>query len=168
VRAFLSAGLDTTVSALGNALYLFGSFAEQWDILRDNPSLARDAFEEVLRFESPFQMLFRTTTRDVELGGQSIAADEKILVSLAAANRDPRHWQQPDRFDVKRRTPGNLAMGTGIHGCVGQVVARLEGELVLAALARRVERIEIVGQPERRFNNTLRGLKSLPVRIVPR
>jgi cytochrome P450 len=113
-------------------------------------------------------MLFRTTTRDVELGGQSIAADEKILVSLAAANRDPRHWREPERFDVRRRAPGNMAMGTGIHGCVGQVIARLEGELVLTALAKKVERIEIVGQPERRLNNTLRGLKSLPVSIVPR
>jgi cytochrome P450 len=168
VRAFLSAGVDTTVSALGNAIYLFGRFAEQWDILRDDPSLARDAFEEVLRFESPFQMLFRTTTRDLELAGQPIAANEKVLVSLAAANRDPRHWQEPDRFDVKRRKPGNMAMGTGIHGCVGQVIARLEGELVLTALAKKVERIEIVGQPERRLNNTLRGLRALPVRIVPR
>ncbi len=168
VRAFLSAGLDTTVSALGNAIYLFGLFADQWELLRGNPSLARDAFEEALRFESPFQMLFRTTTRDVELAGQSIAADEKILVSLAAANRDPRHWQDPDRFDIKRRAPGNVAMGAGIHGCVGQVVARLEGELILAALAKKVQRIEIVGQPRRRFNNTLRGLESLPVRVVPR
>jgi cytochrome P450 len=168
VRAFLSAGLDTTVSALGNAIYLFGRIAEQWDILRDDPSLARDAFEEVLRFESPFQMLFRTTTRNLELAGQRIAANEKILVSLAAANRDPRHWQEPDRFDVKRRKPGNMAMGTGIHGCVGQVIARLEGGLVLTALAKKVERIEIVGQPERRLNNTLRGLTTLPVRIVPR
>jgi cytochrome P450 len=147
---------------------LFGLFEEQWELLRSNPSLARDAFEEALRFESPFQMLFRTTTQDLELAGQPIAAGEKILVSLAAANRDPRHWQEPNRFDIRRRAPGNMAMGTGIHGCVGQVVARLEGELVLAALARKVERIEIVGRPERRSNNTLRGLKSLPVRIVPR
>ncbi len=167
VRAFLSAGLDTTVSALGNAIYLFGLFTDQWEFLCGNPSLARDAFEETLRFESPFQMLFRTTTRDVELVGQSIAADEKILVSLAAANRDPRHWQDPDRFDVKRRAPGNMAMGTGIHGCVGQVVARLEGELMLTALARKVKRIEIAGQPERGLNNTLRSFKSLPVKIVP-
>ena len=167
VRAFLSAGLDTTVSALGNAIYLLGLFPDQWEMVRFDSSLARSAFEEAMRFESPFQMLFRTTTREVELGGQSIAANEKILVSLAAANRDPRHWQEPNRFDVKRRAPGNMAMGTGIHGCVGQVVARLEGELVLTALARKVERIEIVGQPERLLNNTLRGLKSLSVRIVP-
>jgi cytochrome P450 len=168
VRAFLSAGLDTTVSALGNAIYLFGLFPKQWEILRSEPSLVRNAFEEAMRFESPFQMLFRTTARDVELGGQSIAADEKILVSLAAANRDPRHWQEPDRFDIRRREPGNMSMGTGIHGCVGQVVARLEGEILLAALASKVERIEIVWQPERRLNNTLRGLRSLPVRTLPR
>jgi 4-methoxybenzoate monooxygenase (O-demethylating) len=86
---------------------------------------------------------------------------------LAAASRDPRNWEEADRFNVKRRAPGNMAMGTGIHGCVGQVVARLEGELILTALARKVKRIEIVGQPERRLNNTLRSFKNLPVRIVP-
>jgi 4-methoxybenzoate monooxygenase (O-demethylating) len=165
VRAFISAGLDTTVSALGNAIHLFGLYPEQWTLLREDASLVRNAFEEVLRFETPFQMFFRTATRAVELSGQRIGADEKILVSIAAANRDPRQWPEPDHFDVKRRALGHMAMGTGIHACVGQMIARLEGEVVLAALAQKVDRIEITGEPERRLNNTLRGLKRLPVAL---
>jgi cytochrome P450 len=165
VRTFLSAGLDTTVAGLGNAIYLFATHPEQWDLLREHPSLARAAFEETLRCESPFQALFRTTTEATEIAGQPIAAGEKIFVALASANRDPERWSEPYRFDITRRTTGHMAFGTGIHGCVGQVVARLEGELALTALARDVKRIEITGTPERRLNNTLRGLKSLPVTL---
>ncbi len=165
VRAFISAGLDTTVSALGNAIYLFGLFPEQWALLRDDPALARGAFEEVLRYEAPFQTFFRTSTEQTEIAGQTIGADEKIMVSVGSANRDPRQWQNPDQFDIKRRALGHVGMGVGIHACVGQMIARLEGEVVLSALARRVRTIEITGTPERRLNNTLRGLKSLPVSL---
>ena len=86
---------------------------------------------------------------------------------LAAANRDPRRWDRPDSYDVKRRASGHVGYGSGIHMCVGQLVARLEGEAMLSALARRVATIEITGEPKRRFNNTLRGLDSLPIRITP-
>ena len=86
---------------------------------------------------------------------------------LAAANRDPRRWDNPDQYDVTRRTSGHVGYGSGVHMCVGQLVARLEGETMLAALARRIAKIEIMGKPQRRFNNTLRGLDSLPVSITP-
>jgi cytochrome P450 len=165
VRAFLSAGLDTTVAALGNAILLFAWHPEQWGRLHANPALARAAFEEVLRYEAPFQMLFRTTTKATEISGRRIAAGEKVLVVLAAANRDPAQWPQPDRFDLARRAGAHLAFGSGIHACIGQTIARLEGEIVLTALARKVARIELAGTPQRRLNNTLRALKSLPVRL---
>jgi 4-methoxybenzoate monooxygenase (O-demethylating) len=165
VRSFLSAGVDTTVNGLGAAMDCLARFPDQWALLRDDPSLARNAFEETLRLESPVQTFFRTTTREVELGGVRIGEGEKVLLFLAAANRDPRRWQDPDEFDIKRRVAGHVALGSGIHGCVGQSVARLEGELVLTALAKRVDAIEIVGEPKRRYNNTLRGLSSLPVEV---
>jgi cytochrome P450 len=168
VRSFLSAGVDTTVNGLGAAMDCLARFPDQWALLREDPSLARNAFEETLRLESPVQTFFRTTTREVDVGGVRIGEGEKVLLFLAAANRDPRRWPEPDKFDVKRRVAGHVALGSGIHGCVGQSVARLEGELILTALAKRVETIEIVGEPKRRYNNTLRGLASLPVEVRPK
>jgi 4-methoxybenzoate monooxygenase (O-demethylating) len=167
VRSLLSAGLDTTVNGIGAAVYCLARFPDQFQKLRGDPTLARNAFEEAVRFESPVQTFFRTTTRDVELGGARIPEGEKVLMFLAAANRDPRRWDKPDTYDITRRTSGHVGYGSGIHMCVGQLVARLEGEVMMAALARRVARIEITGEPKRLFNNTLRGLVSLPVEITP-
>ena len=165
MRSFLSAGVDTTVNALGAAMDCLARNPDQWQLLRDEPTLARNAFEETLRLESPSQVFFRTTTRAVDVGGVTIGEGQKVLLFMAAANRDPRRWQNPDKFDIRRRVAGHVALGSGIHGCVGQAVARLEGELVLTALAKRVDTIEIVGEPKRRYNNTLRGLSSLPVEV---
>jgi cytochrome P450 len=167
VRSFLSAGIDTTVYGLGNALYCFASHPEQWSILRENSNLIRGAFEEVLRFEAPVQTFFRTTTKDVDVAGVRLGDGEKVLLFLAAANRDPRRWDKPDVFDVRRRATGHMTFGTGIHGCVGQAVARLESEAIFGALAKRVASFELTGEPTRRLNNTLRGLDTLPLRIVP-
>jgi cytochrome P450 len=165
VRSFLSAGIDTTVYGLGNALYCFAANPEQWAILRENPNLIRGAFEEVLRFEAPTQTFFRTTTKAVDVGGVRLGDGEKVLLFLAAANRDPRRWDNPDTFDVRRRAAGHMTFGTGIHGCVGQAVARLESEAIFGALTRRVKAIEFTGEPTRRLNNTLRGFDTLPLRL---
>jgi cytochrome P450 len=167
VRSFLSAGIDTTVYGLGNALYCFVTYPEQWRILRENPALIRGAFEEVLRFEAPVQTFFRTTTKPVGVSGIGIGDGEKVLLFLAAANRDPRRWDRPDIFDVSRRATGHMTFGTGIHGCVGQAVARLESEALFGALTKRVASFELTGKPELRLNNTLRGLDTLPLRVVP-
>ena len=113
------------------------------------------------------QTFFRTTTGDVELSGCRIGEGEKVLMFLGAANRDPRRWSDPDRYDITRKTSGHVGFGGGIHMCVGQLVARLEGEVMLAALARKVAGIEISGPVKRRYNNTLRGLESLPVTFTP-
>jgi cytochrome P450 len=166
VRSFLSAGIDTTVYGLGNALYCFARHPEQWSILRENPKLIRGAFEEVLRFEAPVQTFFRTTTKSVDVGGVRMGDGEKVLLFLAAANRDPRRWERPDTFDVTRRATGHMTFGTGIHGCVGQAIARLESEAILGALARRVASFEMTGEPKLRLNNTLRGFDTLPLRIA--
>jgi cytochrome P450 len=169
VRSFLTAGVDTTVEALGNALYCFANHPDQWAQLRDEPALAASAFKEVLRYEAPVQTFFRTTTREVEVVGVRVGEGEKVLMFLAAANRDPRRWPEPDRFDVRRqRVRGHLGFGAGIRACVGQMLARMEGVAVLGALARRVETLEPTGAPERRLNNTLRGLASLPLAVRPR
>jgi cytochrome P450 len=167
VRSLLSAGIDTTVNGLGAAIYCLARFPEEWARLRNDPSLARNAFEEAVRFESPVQTFFRTTTKDVDIGGHGVGEGEKILMFLGAANRDPRRWTDPDRYDITRKTSGHVGFGSGIHMCVGQLVARLEGEAMLAALARKVATIEITGPVKRRYNNTLRGLESLPITLKP-
>ena len=167
VRSLLSAGIDTTVNGIGAAIYCLARFPEEFARLRSDPSLARNAFEEAIRFESPVQTFFRTTTRDVDIGGCGVGEGKKILMFLGAANRDPRRWADPDRYDITRKTSGHVGFGSGIHMCVGQLVARLEGEVMLAALARKVAAIEITGPVKRRYNNTLRGLESLPITLKP-
>ncbi len=167
VRSLLSAGLDTTVNGIGAAVYCLARFPDQLARLRADPSLARNALEEAIRFESPVQTFFRTTTQEVEIGDKRVGEGEKVLMFLGAANRDPRRWEKPDSYDVTRRTSGHVGFGAGIHMCVGQLVARLEGETILAALARRIAAIEITGPARRRYNNTLRGLDHLPVTITP-
>ena len=167
VRSFLSAGVDTTINGLGNALYALAQHPEQYAKLHADPALARPAFEETLRWEAAVQTFFRTASRDCEIAGLPIAENTKVLCMMAAANRDPRKWPEPDRYDITRRPSGHVALGAGIHGCVGQAVARLEGEVVLTALARRVKRIEVAGPHTRRLNNTLRALDTLPLRLIP-
>ena len=166
VRALLSAGVDTTVNGLGAALSCLAAAPDQWARLHADPALARGAFEEAIRHESPVQTFFRTTTCDLELGGTAIPEGTKILMFLAAANRDPRRFANPDTFDITRNASGHVGFGAGIHMCVGQILARLEGEILLAALARRVRRLEPGAPATRRYNNTLRGLAALPMRLV--
>jgi hypothetical protein len=165
VRSLLTAGLDTTVNGIGAALYALSRFPGEYARLRADPSLARNAFEEAIRLESPVQTFFRTTTREVGIGGTRIGEGEKVLMFLGAANRDPRRWEAPDRYDVTRRVSGHVGFGAGIHMCVGQLLGRLEGETLLGALARRVSAITPAGEPVRQHNNTLRGLSSLPLEL---
>src|SRR5260370_38515850 len=150
VRSFLSAGIDTTVYGLGNALYCFACYGEQWAILRENPSLIRLAFEEVLRFEAPVQTFFRTTAREIDVAGVKVSEGEKVLLFLAAANRDPRRWERADQFDVRRRATGHMTFGTGIHGCVRQAVARLASDAIFGAPSQRASSFEGTGEPKRR------------------
>jgi 4-methoxybenzoate monooxygenase (O-demethylating) len=166
VRSFLSAGVDTTINGLGNALFALAHHPDQYARLHADPALARPAFEEALRWESTAQTFFRTAGKDTEIAGYAVPQDTKVLCFLAAANRDPRKWPEPDRYDIERRPSGHVALGSGIHGCVGQAIARLEGEVVLTALARRVQRIEVAGPHTRRLNNTLRAIDTLPLRLV--
>jgi cytochrome P450 len=166
VRTLLSAGLDTTVFTLGNAIVSLARHPEQWALVREDPSLARNALEEVMRYESTFQSFYRTTTQPTELAGVHIGADQKIWVGIASANRDPRRWPDPTRFDIMRRASGNLAFGTGIHGCVGQMIARMEGEIVLQALAKHVADLTPAAEPTIHINNTVRGFASMPLTVT--
>ncbi|RXZ50612.1 cytochrome P450 [Agromyces fucosus] len=165
VRSLLSAGVDTTVHAIGAVLHAFATHPEAWAQLRSQPGLARVAFDEAIRLEAPVQTFFRTTTRDIELGGVRIPARSKILMFLGSANSDPRRWTDPERFDLSRDPSGHVGFGMGIHQCVGQHVARLEATSLITALARRVASVQLIGTPERHLNNTLRAWKRMPMRV---
>lgn len=167
VRSVLSAGFDTTVHGLAACLYALAAHPVEWQRLRERPELARVAFDEAIRWQSPVQTFFRTATADVTVAGAVIPKGTKILMFLGAANRDPVRWHDPDRFDLTRDPSGHVGFGMGIHQCVGQHVARLEAEALLSALARRVEHLELAGTPRRHPNNTLRSWTCLPLRIRP-
>lgn len=167
VRSFLSAGVDTTINGISQLILGLAGDPSQWQLLREDPKKARRAFEESLRWDSTAQTFFRTTTKEVEIGGVTLPEGAKVLLFLGAANRDPRHWTAPDRFDVTRRTSGHVGFGFGIHQCLGQMVARQESEVLLEALIPRVKSITMCGQPVRRLNNTLHALESLPIDLEP-
>ena len=167
VRSLLTAGVDTTVYGISAVLYHLASNPDQYARLRENPQLMRKVFEEALRLESPVQTFFRTTTSEVTIGGTTLPENQKVLMFLGAANRDPRRWTNPDAFDLTRDPSGHVAFGSGIHQCVGQHVARLEASCVMEAIIERVERIEFTAPPQRKINNTLIGWDTLPIRLIP-
>ena len=101
----------------------------------------------------------------VELAGHVLPPEQKLLLSFGAANRDPRRWPDPDRFDIDRRPVGHLAFGSGIHACVGQLLARAEAETLLEELARSVAQLELCGAPQRWLNNAVHSWASVPLRI---
>ncbi|MCV0394906.1 MAG: cytochrome P450 [Rhizobiaceae bacterium] len=168
VRSFIRGGMDTTIAGIGFALNQLARNPAQWAKLHDDPALVKSAFEEAIRHESPSQTQFRTVVRNTVLGGMQLVADRKVAIFMGAANRDKRKWERPEEFDISRRTTGvHLAFGWGAHQCIGQMIARMEAEVILSALARRVRRIELSGTPTYRLINTLRTLECLPLRVEP-
>ncbi|HSG55212.1 MAG TPA: cytochrome P450 [Paracoccaceae bacterium] len=167
IRSFLSAGVDTTVNGISHLVLALAQHPAEFQRLRANTKLATRAFEESLRWDSTVQTFFRTTTREVDVAGVTIPAGAKVLLFLAAANRDPVRWDDPDSYRIERNTSGHVGFGFGIHQCLGQMVARLEGELVATALAERVSALHPVAAPVRRLNNTLHALASFPVETDP-
>lgn len=165
VGILLSAAADTTVMTVSTAMRAFSLFPEQYEALRRDPALARAAFEESLRWDSPSRMAGRIATRDVEIEGCVVPKGERCGLMFAAANRDPRQWPEPDRFDIKRDLRGHLGWGYGIHACVGRTLALLEAEALLKAMIRHIERFEPAGQPEPWMTPIGHGPVRLPLRI---
>lgn len=168
VRAMLTAGLDTTVTGLGASIVAFARHPDQWRLLLGDPGLARPAFDEVVRWASPVQTFFRTTMRETVIGDVLIPRDKKVLLFLASANWDERVFERPERFDITRRTLGHVGFGNGIHRCVGQMVAKLEAEVIFKALMKRVRGFELLGEPDLHLNNTVRAYRHIPVRVIPK
>jgi 4-methoxybenzoate monooxygenase (O-demethylating) len=165
IGILLSAAADTTVMTVSTAIRAFSLFPEQYADLRRNPALVRGAFEESLRWDSPSRMAGRITTQDVEIEGHVVPQGERCGLMFAAANRDPRKWSDPDRFDIRRDLRGHLGWGYGVHACVGRPLALLEAEALLQALVRHIERFEPAGEPEPWMTTIGHGPARLPVRI---
>jgi pimeloyl-[acyl-carrier protein] synthase len=161
------AGHETTVNLLGNGTLALLREPGEWDALRRDPSLARAAVEEMLRIDTPVQRASRIALVDSELAGQTIRAGEMISILIGGANRDPAKFPDPDRFSLRRAGAGtHLSFATGPHYCVGATLARVEGEIAMATLARRIPGLalasdDVVFRP----NVILRGLQALPVTL---
>ncbi|MEO3785060.1 cytochrome P450 [Actinocorallia sp. B10E7] len=162
IHQYLGAGVDTTIAAIGNVVALFAAHPDQLALVRENPSLVPAAFNEVLRYWSSLHVWGRRATRDVEIDGVLVPQGAKVAVLLGAGNRDPRHYENPDEFLVERNPVDHLSFGYGPHGCAGQGLARLEGQAVIGALARRVGRL-VVGPEVRVPSNITRSIEELPV-----
>lgn len=158
------AGHETTVNLIGNGLLALLNHPDQLAKLRADPTLLPGAVEELLRYDSPVQRTGRITNTDVELDGRKIAKGSLVVTAIGAANRDPAHFPDPDRLDITRRDNRHIAFGFGIHFCLGAPLARLEGQIAIDTLLRRMPGLRLVSSaPEWRESSTLRGLKRLPV-----
>jgi cytochrome P450 len=164
---YLAPSLDTTISALGNAIWLFATHPIQWQHLRRDHDRVKAAFNEVLRLETPVSSFTRVTTRHTEIDGAEIPAGARVMVSYASANRDERQWDDADAFDITRNSASQIAFGYGDHACAGMGLARLEGAAVLGALLERVDRFELTAPPVRKLNNLIRSFASLPIAAYP-
>lgn len=162
----VGAGFETTVNLIGNGIVLLLNHPDQLELLRNDPGLWPAAVEEILRFESPVQMLVRTARRDVEIAAAQIRAGSMLVLLICGANRDPRVFTDPGRFDITRPSAReHLAFGSGMHGCLGAPLARIEGAIALRTLFERFPDVTLRGQPERLGLVTLRGFKRLPAEL---
>jgi cytochrome P450 len=158
----LNAGHETTTNLIGNALYTLLQWPEEKARLMRDPSLMRSAVEEVLRFESSNQLGNRRVVADTVLGGVPMREGDLITIGIAAANRDPKYFPDPDRFDVGRTPNKHLAFASGIHVCAGMNVARLEGRIALERFLARFPDYRLDGAPVRSPRARFRGFISLP------
>jgi cytochrome P450 len=156
--------IDTTISALGTVLLRLASAPEQWELVRADESMALNAVNEAVRYDSPIQSFTRYARSACELGGSEIPAGSRVVVMYGSANRDERRFPDPDTFDIRRAATDHLGFGFGAHACLGSQLARLEIESFLKALAARVRSME-AGEPVRRICNLGRKLESLPITV---
>lgn len=163
---YVAPALDTTILATGQMLWRLAETPGSYDAVRADPSLIPGVVNEAVRMASPIRGFTRYAAEAFELGDAVIPAGDRALILFASANRDPARYADPDRFDVTRNPRDHVGWGHGQHTCVGMHLARLEMEILLAALIERVERIE-TGRPTLAWNNVLQGFAKLPARLIP-
>jgi cytochrome P450 len=160
-----AAGFETTTNLLGNSVVALLRNPSQLARLRDEPSLAASAVEELLRYDSPVQIASRLVNEPVELGGVTIGAGERVVAYLGAGNRDPRRFPDAGSLLLDRADNAPLSFGGGIHYCLGAPLARLEAQIALPALVRRFPGLALDGEPVRRDSLSIRGHLAVPVTV---
>ena len=165
VRDLINPSLDTTIAAIAHLAFNLARTPEALRLLRVSPQLVSNAVQEAVRIGTPIRSFSRRTVRPTTLGEATLAADARVLILFASANRDERVFEHPDRFDVTRPARRHLGFGAGIHMCVGMHLALLEMEALLGAIVARVDRIE-AGVPEPLMNNTICSFAAMPMRFV--
>ncbi len=162
----LMAGHEATVNATSNGVAALAAHPDQWRLLRTGEASIREAIEEILRFDPPLQWFERwVLDEEVVLGGVPLAPGSRVALVIGAANRDPRRFTEPDRFDIRRTDAAHLSFGGGIHFCIGAPLARLELETTLAELLRTEAELEILPGAARRPTFQFRGWARLPIAI---
>lgn len=166
-QLLLLAATETTTNLISNAMLCFIENPMQLEKLRAFPTLLPSAIEEVLRYRSPLQWMFRVTRQDIELHGCRIPAGQVILALIGAANRDPKHFPEPDRFDILRSPNPHVAFGHGAHFCLGSALARMEARVALDHLLKNMEQFELAGSKswEPRKGLHVHGPVSLPLKF---
>ncbi|MDJ0847729.1 MAG: cytochrome P450 [Myxococcota bacterium] len=160
-------GNDTTTNLLANGAVRLAQHPDQREALHRDPSGIPQAVDEMLRFDSPTQALPRIATRDVELHGQTIRAGEEVSLVWGAANHDERRFPDPERFDIRRENNRHLALGHGVHFCMGAHLARLEGRVSFEELLRRLPRYELESAPRWQTSRWARAYQAVPIRFEP-
>ena len=168
VTLLFFAGFLTTTNLIGNGLMALFDHPDEMARLWARPGRAASAVEEIVRFDPPIQFVHRNVLEDFDLDGHRLTEGDVVMVLLAAANRDPARFHDPDRFDLERPENLHLAFAWGLHFCLGARLARMEGQLVLAGLVERFARVEPAGEPVRNPGLAIRGFESLPIRVTPR
>jgi cytochrome P450 len=163
----LLAGNETTTNLLGGMFDTLAAHPEQYDVLRAKHDLVPMAIEELLRYLSPAQNVYRTALNDYRVGDATIPAGARIMLSLGAANRDPRVFDEPDAFWVDRNPTQHITFGFGAHLCIGAQLTRMEAQAVLRELVTHVSRISVIGAPHWSTNSLLRGPTRLAIRLTP-
>jgi pimeloyl-[acyl-carrier protein] synthase len=158
-----SVGQETTENLIGNGIFALLNHPQELESLKQNPLLMSRALEELLRYDSPVQMISRTAIEPVKIAGKTIQPGDKVNLLLGAANRDPEKFPEPDRLNWNRKESSRLPFGSGIHYCLGAELARLQGQVALSQLIQRFPQLRQAGKAERRKNIVLRGFKVLPV-----
>ncbi|WP_265442838.1 cytochrome P450 [Flexivirga meconopsidis] len=162
----LGAGFETTVNLLGNAIRLFDEHPDQLQILRAEPELWPNAVDEILRLAPPVLLTGRQVVRDATIAGVPVKGQQVIMTVLAGANRDPKVFSDPDRFDVRRENArDHVSFSAGRHFCLGAALARMEGEVALRSFYDRFTQVELLAGAKRRPTRVLRGWEHLPARV---
>lgn len=166
VVMLIVAGNETTANLLGWLLHTFAGRPGVFDALRNQSELIPAAIEEQLRVESPVQGFYRTATVDYPIEHLVVPQGSRVMLLFGAANRDPRHFEEPNAFRLDRGAGDHLSFGGGVHFCLGAHLSRMEARQIISHLTQRVAAIEFAGQPQRLHNATMRGLTRLPLRLV--